>query len=233
VRESLEARAARDTGGLGSRPPLLSILGKFEWVRKVGQSDVEEAELVTSPLEVYESGLGLGFAARGVYEVGSSSQTVPTVESGHSDQLGETGVSTEHAIELFGVHEVSRNASEGAEQSTESSQSLLGGFAIEMATHTVAQVSGLVPWLSEGSVLDNIVSRGHDVEELNIGALDMRVEGVESLSLPIQNQLSGLEMVPYGDGEPIPLDWSQAMEVVGGDGTQETGKEVELIMAFS
>jgi hypothetical protein len=102
-----------------------------------------------------------------------------------------------------------------------------------MATHTVAQVSGLVPWLSGGSVLDNIVSRGHDVEELNIGALDMQIEGVESLSLPIQNQLSRLEMVLYGDGEPIPLDWSQAMEVVGGDGTQEIGKEVELIMAFS
>jgi hypothetical protein len=29
------------------------------------------------------------------------------------------------------------------------------------------------------------VSHGHDVEELNIGALDMRIEGVERLSLPI------------------------------------------------
>jgi hypothetical protein len=40
-------------------------------------------------------------------------------------------------------------------------------------------------------------------------------------------------MVLYGDEEPIPLDWSQATEVVCGDGIQETDKEVELIMAFS
>jgi hypothetical protein len=66
-------------------------------------------------LEVRESGLGLGFAARGVYEVGSSSQTAPMVESGNSDQLCETGDSSKHAIELFGVHEASRKASEAAE----------------------------------------------------------------------------------------------------------------------
>jgi hypothetical protein len=40
-------------------------------------------------------------------------------------------------------------------------------------------------------------------------------------------------MVLYSDGEPIPLDWSQAMEIRGRDGSQVTSKEVELIMAFS
>jgi hypothetical protein len=85
VGESSEVGTVCDAVGLGLRPPLLSILGKFKWVRKVGQSDVEEAELVTSPLEVCELGLGLGFAAQGVYEVGSSSQTASTMESGHFD----------------------------------------------------------------------------------------------------------------------------------------------------
>jgi hypothetical protein len=40
--------------------------------------------------------------------------------------------------------------------------------------------------------------------------MDVRTEGVGRLSLPVQNKLPGLEMVLYGDGEPIPLDWSQA-----------------------
>ena len=61
----------------------------------------------------------------------------------------------------------------------------------------------------------------------------MGIEGEGSLSLPIHNNLARLEMVLYMDREPIPLDWSKAMEDEGGDDSQVSNKEVELIMAFS
>jgi hypothetical protein len=233
--ESSETGAGRAAGVLGSRPPVPvpSILGKFRWVRKVGQSEVEEAELDVSPTEVCESGLGLGFAARSMYEVDSSSQMAPTVESRYFDQLGETRVSTEQAIVIFGANEDHRCVSGGPKLSTESSQCLKGGDATKMDTHMVAQVSGFAPWYSGGLVLENAISRGHAVEKLNPGAMDARTEGVGGLYLPIQNNLLGLEMVLYEDGEPIPLDWSQATEVVCGDGIQEIDTEVELIMALS
>jgi hypothetical protein len=154
--------------------PMPSILGKFRWVHKVGQSEVEETELDVSPMEVCESGLGLGFAAQSTYEVGSSSQTTPTVESGHFDQLGETGVSTEQEIMIFGANEDHRCVSGGPELSTESSQCLKGGDATEMDTHMVAQVSGFAPWYSGGLVLENAVSRGHAIEKLNLSAMEVR-----------------------------------------------------------
>jgi hypothetical protein len=40
-------------------------------------------------------------------------------------------------------------------------------------------------------------------------------------------------MVLYADGEPIPLDWNQAVEIGGGENSQVIDKDVELIMAFS
>jgi hypothetical protein len=147
-------------GVLGSRLPAPSILGKFGWVRKVGQSEVEEVKLDVSLTEVYDSRLGLGFAARGTFEVGSSSQTAPTVESGHFDQLNETGVSTEQVIVIFGAHEDPQCVSGGSELPIESFQSLKGGDEKEIATHMVAQVSGFAPWCSRGLVLENDVSVG-------------------------------------------------------------------------
>jgi hypothetical protein len=176
---------------------------------------------------------GLDFAARGSFEVGSSSQTAPTMESGFSVQVGETGEVTEQAIIIFGTQEEHRWVSGRSELYTESIQSLKGGIAKEMATLSGTQVSGFASRCSGGLVLDNDVSRGHAAEELNPGALGVRTEGVGRCSLPVQNNLTGLEMVLYGVGEPIPLDWSQATEVVCGDGTQETNKEMELIMVFS
>ena len=44
--------------------------------------------------EDYESELGLGFTVQGLYEVGSSFQMEPTVESERLGQFGEPGVST-------------------------------------------------------------------------------------------------------------------------------------------
>ena len=141
-------------------------------------------------------------------------------------------------VVLIGAHGDSRCVLEGVELSTESSQNLKGGETTEMATHVVAQVSKLVPWSLGDLVLNNVDSSGHVVEVLTPGAKMslgeyryMRSEGDGSFALPTQK--AGLELVVYGDGEPIPLDWSQAMEVGGGDGFQETNKEVELIMAFS
>jgi hypothetical protein len=99
---------------------------------------VEEVELDVSLTKVCVSGLGLGFAARGLYEVGSSSQTAPTVESGHFDQFDETGVSMEQAIAIFEAQEDPRCVLGGPELSIESSQSLKGGDTTEMATHMVA-----------------------------------------------------------------------------------------------
>ena len=78
-----------------------------------------------------------------------------------------------------------------------------------------AQVSELVPWPSGDLVLSNVDSSGHVVEVLTPSAKTsiveyryMRIKVDGSLYLPTQNNLSGLEMVFYGDGDPIPLDWS-------------------------
>jgi hypothetical protein len=53
------------------------------------------------------------------------------------------------------------------------------------------------------------------------------------LAHPQQYSSSGLELVPFVEGEPIPLDWSQDSEVGDGNGSQATGKEEELIFAFN
>jgi hypothetical protein len=42
-----------------------------------------------------------------------------------------------------------------------------------------------------------------------------------------------LELVPFVEGEPTPLNWSQALVDVGLGGSQEVGKAMELIVAFS
>jgi hypothetical protein len=41
-----------------------------------------------------------------------------------------------------------------------------------------------------------------------------RIEGEGASVLSLQTSLPGLELVPYVEEEPIPLDWSQAL--VGG-----------------
>ena len=45
--------------------------------------------------------------------------------------------------------------------------------------------------------------------------------------------LHGLEMVPFEEGEPISLNWSQSVVVEDSGGVEVANKEVELIMAFS
>jgi hypothetical protein len=239
VGDSSNAGAGREAGVLGPRPPAPAIMGKLGWVRRRPSPELEMASTEVgfssqmAPTMELSQFAGTDFAARGSFEVGSSSQTAPTVEPEKSDQIDESGETTEQAIQIFGAQEDFRCVSGGSELPTESTQSLKGGEVKEMVTLAVAQVSGCACRCSGGSVLEIDVSRGHAVEELNSGALGVRKEGVGSFSFPVQNSLSGLEMVLYGDGEPIPLAWSQATEVVCGDGTQETDKEVKLIMAFS
>ena len=43
--------------------------------------------------------------------------------------------------------------------------------------------------------------------------------------------MPGLELVPYVEGEPTPLNWSQALVDGGLGGSQEASKD--LIMAFN
>jgi hypothetical protein len=50
---------------------------------------------------------------------------------------------------------------------------------------------------------------------------------------PQQTISSGLELVPFVEGEPIPLNWSQALVEGGCGGSEKVGNAVELIMAFS
>jgi hypothetical protein len=59
-----------------------------------------------------------------------------------------------------------------------------------------------------------------------------RYEGDGVVVLPQQSTLPGMELVPYADGEPIPLDWNLAMEVGNGGESQGAEREMELIMAF-
>ena len=73
MEETSEVGAACAAGVFGPMLQLPSILGKFKWVRKVGQSKEKDAELESSSFEDCESVLGLDFATQSMYEVGSYS----------------------------------------------------------------------------------------------------------------------------------------------------------------
>jgi hypothetical protein len=98
-----------------------------------------------------------------------------------------------------------------------------GGFMVEVI-HSGVKEQRLVPSVSGTSLLENGALRG-PVEGRGIG------DGI--LAIPQQAFSAGLEMVPFVEEEPIPLDWSHASEAGDGSGSQATGKEEEVIFAFS
>jgi hypothetical protein len=65
------------------------------------------------------------------------------------------------------------------------------------------------------------------------GPVEGRSVGDGILANPQQSSSAGLELVPFVEEEPIPLDWSHAFEAGDGSGSQATGKEDEVIFAFS
>jgi hypothetical protein len=98
----------------------------------------------------------------------------------------------------------------------------------------------LMPWLLGDSVLDNDEFNSLIVEvlspapntnykELNV----VRIEGDKTVASLNQTSSLGLEMVPYVEVEPTPLDLSQSLVVGGYGGSRGAGKEVDLIMTFS
>ena len=82
-----------------------------------------------------------------------------------------------------------------------------------------------------------LVPLGSGTPILVNGALSGLVEGQSVgdgiLANPQQPSSVGMELVPYGEDEPIPLDWSHASEAGDGSGSQASGKEDEVIFAFS
>ena len=127
VGETSETGAARVAGAFGSTSLLPSILGRYEWVRKVGQPAVEEAELGLSSTVDCESELGSGFAIQSCYEVGSSSQMAPAMESERLGQFGEPRVLSELTIAKSGDHGEFCCVSGRGELFTDPSQSPTGG----------------------------------------------------------------------------------------------------------
>ena len=97
----------------------------------MGKPDGEVAESVSPSFEECDPLSGLDFATHRQFEMGSSSQTTPTVDSDHFGRLGEFGISMEQYGSLLG----SWGGSVGAEMSTESPQLSLGGDISEVATH--------------------------------------------------------------------------------------------------
>jgi hypothetical protein len=78
----------------------------------------------------------------------------------------------------------------------------------------------LVPWHSGDSVLDSACLSGSmDGDLIPLEIYFGRYEGDGVVVLPQQSTLPGMELVPYADGEPIPLDWNRAMEVGNGGGS--------------
>jgi hypothetical protein len=57
-----------------------------------------------------------------------------------------------------------------------------------------------------------------DGDPLSLEICFGRYEGDGVVVLPQQSTSPGMELIPYADGEPIPLDWNLAMEVGNGGG---------------
>jgi hypothetical protein len=239
-----EAGTACTADAVGAPSRLPSILGRFEWVHRMGQLAEAEGELGLSSMEVCDPGRGLGLATQSRFEVGSSSQTAPAVDSVCRGQLGEHGESPEPWSGKHGDHGEFCGVSEGGELFSDPPRSTKGGEYRGNAFHQVAQVSGLVPWSSGdlvlGNVSDKIDNSGLVAEVLTPRAKKiledyrlMRTVEEGSLSTNLQINSAGMELVIYADEEPIPLDWSKDMVDGGGNDSQVLDKEVELIMAFS
>ena len=63
--------------------------------------------------------------------------------------------------------------------------------------------------------------------------LSDQLEGDRVSTSSQQVVMPGLELVPFVEGEPIPLNWSQELVDDGIRGPHVAGKVVELIVAFS
>jgi hypothetical protein len=232
-----EAETACTADAVGAPSRLPSILGRFEWVNRMGQLAKAAGELGLSSMEVCDPGWGLGLATQSRFEVGSSSQTAPAVDSVCRGQLGEHGESPEPWSGKHGDLGEVCGVSEGGELFSDSPLSTKGECL-------VAQVSGLVPCSSGdlvlGNVSDKIDNSGLVAEVLTPRAKKiledfrlMRTAEEGSLSPNLQINSAGMELVIYADEEPIPLDWSKDIVDGGGNDYQVLDKEVELIMAFS
>jgi hypothetical protein len=117
---------------------------------------------------------------------------------------------------------------------------MLGGGSTAKALYPGVEDNLLVPWFLGDSVLDREELRGPVVEALSpvvnklfVELYFVRIEKDNVFASPQQTTSPGLELVAYVEGEPTPLDWSQALVDGGCGGSQEVGKYVELIMAFS
>jgi hypothetical protein len=98
-----------------------------------------------------------------------------------------------------------------------------GGIMVEVI-HSGVKEKVLVPSVPGTPFLMNGALSG-PAEGRNIG------DGI--LATPQQSSSAGMELVPFVEEEPIPLDWSHASEAGDGCESQATRKEDEVIFAFS
>jgi hypothetical protein len=178
-------------------------------------------------------------AEQGSREVDESPQTAPIVKPENPGEHSEPGTTpaSPNMFPVFPGDVLSGPA--GAEKFADDSQTVMeGGFVAEIL-HSGVRDSLLAPSFPGKPVRVSGILHG-PVEMLCSGAITTSAEfcaeqtvGEGILALPQQCSSSGLELVPFVEGEPTPLDWIQASEDGGGCGSQVIGKEEEVIFAFS
>ena len=157
-----------------------------------------------------------------VLEVQGSTQTTPAELFGAHGDSGEIGAVP--ASQFNPLDPINSKGLTGTELTENELLVVQGGDLMVEVIHSGVKDNAMVPLGSGSPVLVN-------------GALSGLVEGQRVgdgiLANPQQPSSLGMELVPFGEDEPIPLDWSHASEAGDGSGSQASGKEDEVIFAFS
>ena len=151
-------------------------------------------------------------------EVQGSTQTAPAELLGSISESVETGAVPASQFKSPGPIFDFSNGLIGAEVTDSEFLKVQGGDFMVEVIHSGVKDKVLAPLVSSTPILVN-------------GALNGPVEG--QIAIPQQSYSAGMELVPFGEEEPIPLDWSHASEARDGSGSQATRKEDEVIFAFS
>ena len=119
------------------------------------------------------------------------------------------------------------------ERSASLSQRLLGEGSSTVALLPGTVNYSMVAWLL-GSLSGTIPGKQSSIPKLLMDELCLGQSEGDGVMASLQhNVLPRLKMVPFVEGEPLPLNWSQALVVDESGGSEEVAKEVEIIMVFS
>ena len=220
------AQGSRKVDGRTQTPQVVSL-------GSIGDPDVPGATTAIQ-LPVFIGGA----ASQGSREVDGSPQTSPEVSLGSLGNPGMLGAAPVSQLLPPVIIGGFSSGTIGAEQFTNEFQKGQGGGFLVEGLHSGVKDNLLVPSLLGKPIQVNGALRG-PVEMLSSRAItiseklsSMQTVGEGIIALPQQSFSSGLEVVPFVEEEPTPLDWSQALEVGSGSGSQEAGKEEDLIFSF-